>query len=155
MIALWGEHMDNSQEEYLQILKKIMKERNVSQMEAALIFWRGDREDIDEEEMEYEAAVKGLLAKQGPKAIMVHIDRWTPKDKAFAIIHSKIKVKCHHILREISFGKISRTIVACEFDITKEQAEMIVESLNGDAYSDKEVEAIVTEHVPFDIRIKF
>ncbi|WP_257128363.1 hypothetical protein [Bacillus wiedmannii] len=84
----------------------------------------------------------------------MHINKNCSKQQAILIARNKVKVNSHHVISEINSSGLHRTLVASEYIFNYNEAQQLLEMLNSNdgKYSDEEVEAIVTENIPFDIR---
>ncbi|TKH92328.1 hypothetical protein [Bacillus cereus] len=139
-------------------IKKIMIQENVTYDQALDIYRERDAvlfdKMIEEEETEYEVALENLLKKPNRNTVIVHINKNCSKQQAMLIAQNKIKVNNHHVIGEINSSGLNRTLVASEYIFNYNEAQQLLEMLNSNdgKYSDEEVEAIVTENVPFDIR---
>ncbi|WP_241139342.1 hypothetical protein [Bacillus mycoides] len=139
-------------------IKKIMIQENVTYEQALDIYIDRDavifNKMIEEEELEYEIALENLLKKPNRNTVIVHITKNCSKQQAILIAKNKIKVNNYHVISEINSSGLHRTLVASEYIFNYNEAQQLLEMLNSNdgKYSDKEVEAIVTENIPFDIR---
>ncbi|KAB2397321.1 hypothetical protein [Bacillus cereus] len=139
-------------------IKKIMIQENVTYDQALDIYIERDAvlfdKMIEEEETEYEIALENLLKKPNRNTVIVHINKNCSKQQAMLIARNKIKVNNYHVISEINSSGLHRTLVASEYIFNYNDAQQLLEMLNSSdgQYSDKEVEAIVTENIPFDIR---
>ncbi|PFU46613.1 hypothetical protein COK88_24390 [Bacillus cereus] len=139
-------------------IKKIMIQENVTYDQALDIYIERDAvlfdKMIEEEETEYEIALENLLKKPNRKTVIVHINKNCSKQQAMLIARNKIKVNSYHVISEINSSGLHRTLFASEYIFNYNEAQQILEMLNSSDghYSDEEVEAIVTENIPFDIR---
>ncbi|WP_144466377.1 hypothetical protein [Bacillus sp. FDAARGOS_235] len=139
-------------------VKKIMIQENVTYDQALDIYIERDAvlfdKMIEEEETEYEVALENLLKKPNRKTVIVHINKNCSKQQAILIARNKVKVNSHHVISEINSSGLHRTLVASEYIFNYNEAQQLLEMLNSNdgKYSDEEVEAIVTENIPFDIR---
>lgn len=139
-------------------IRKIMIQENVTYDQALDIYIERDAvlfdKMIEEEETEYEIALENLLKKPNRNTVIVHINKNCSKQQAMLIARNKIKVNNYHVISEINSSGLHRTLVASEYIFNYNDAQQLLEMLNSSdgQYSDEEVEAIVTENIPFDIR---
>lgn len=82
------------------------------------------------------------------------LDEFCTKHQALSVATATLKkIKSYHILSTINaYGK-EKWLVVSEYDLTYDDAMQVMESINSDKYSDSEIELIVSEAIPFDIRL--
>jgi hypothetical protein len=143
-------------EEFKRKVENLIFETGISRDKAIAIvedqYMKEVKKRLKLEEAKCNEATKYLLGNPESKTVVIPIHEFISKDKAVAIAHSTIRVNKFYFLSQLIHGEKDTWLVASEFQIAHNEALNILENLNTSKYSNEEIEVIVTEHVPFDLR---
>jgi hypothetical protein len=143
-------------EEFISKVDELITNTGVSQAEAVAIVREQCMNEVEqrlqrEEDKRNEATTK-LLDNPESKTVLVMVHEFIPKEQALAIAHSTIKVNKLHFISQLVHGEKDTWLVASEFPINQADALKILENLTPEKYTHEEIEVIVENQIPFDLR---
>jgi hypothetical protein len=145
-----------NKEEFQNKVRTVLEETGVSVPQAVKLVEEEYMNEVElrlqREEDNRNKATEDLLRNPESKTVIVPIHEFISKEQAMAIAHSTIKVNKFYFLSQLVHGEKDTWLVASEFRINQSEALTILQRLDSENYSSDEVEVIVSNHVPFDLR---